>query len=47
MKIKVASVHAVKACGGSRGIAVLISNLYARWGWVVIITPRERTPGTH
>jgi len=43
MKNKVASVHAMKTYGWSRGIAVLVPNLGARWGWVVV-TPWERTP---
>jgi hypothetical protein len=37
--------------GGSRGIALLILYLGARWGWVVSTTPRplylRERPGTH
>jgi len=37
---KVSSVHPMEAYGGSRGIALLVPNLDARWGWVVVIMPR-------
>jgi hypothetical protein len=37
-KAKVAPVHALKACWGSRGIAPLILNWSASWKWVVSIT---------
>ena len=41
MKRKVTSVHAMKAYGGNRGIALLVPNLGARWGWMIIVTPRR------
>jgi len=37
-------MKAMKAYGGSRGVAVLVPNLDATWGWVVVITHGERTP---
>jgi hypothetical protein len=41
-KAKVVPLHATKVLGW-RGIAPT----HSWWGWVVWVTPRERTPGTH
>jgi hypothetical protein len=47
--IKFTLEQATKAQKGIRGIALLVLNLGARWGWVVNVTsrplyPRERDP---
>jgi len=39
-KGKVIPIHSMKEYGGSGGIVPLIINLYTRWVWVVILTPR-------
>jgi len=44
--------HAMKACGGSGGVAPRIFYLGTTWRWLVIFTlrplyPRERDPSTH
>ena len=40
LKVKLFCVFAMKACGGSRGIAPFILSLVSRWRWEVCIMPR-------
>ena len=45
VKVKFAPAHAMKAQRGSRGIALLLFNLGARWGGWLTPHPRRFTPG--
>jgi hypothetical protein len=44
VKVKLTLEQAMKAQRGSRGIALLLFNLVARWGWVINATPRPLYP---
>ena len=44
IKAKATPQHVMQVQSGSKGVALLIHNLGARWGWMVNARPRPRYP---